>query len=463
MSMQKLNRFILIILFISLLFLSIACVINPSKVPVYTNTYYFHAQKADGSGRWQKIKAIKQWDEEDSSCLIYVQETQLSTITADFIRDIANEFDQVIYPRLTSQMGGIYDIDRNGKVVLLFMDIVDDYSPGSNNGYVAGYFHSVHMTNHPKSNRADMLFIDTNPQLNSLSPTTVDNVSKTIAHELQHLITFCATRIYSTPSYQLDTWINEGLSLGVEFIYSETYDERRIKYFNTNPASQGGSKTTIYLGNNFFVWEGPEDDVLADYATAYLFFQWLRIQNGGDASIYQNIMNSGKRNYEAVTSQFTEENAGFNNWETLLSTWMLANALYEDSGIYGYEKELELKPVIYAIGSMNDNAALSLLPGEGVFSVMNGIPFNEAEYRAGSGPNIRFREVGQSTKLLTFNSNRKHTGSAEYGMLGCQGTGSTRALNAAPSIGSLLATGEGVPYSEPTGPYPIDYRMDDSQ
>ena len=42
--------------------------------------------------------------------------------------------------------------------------------------------------------------------------------------------------------------------------------------------------------------------MLADYATAYLFFRWLGIHNNGDKKIYTDILNSSKNNFQAVTA-----------------------------------------------------------------------------------------------------------------------------------------------------------------
>ncbi|MBN2625595.1 MAG: hypothetical protein JXA95_02925, partial [Spirochaetales bacterium] len=228
-------------------------------------------------------------------CLVYGEiQGDLSPSQA---REIAGEFDNRIYGTIRGSFGPESDVDGNGKIILLYLDIRDGFS--GSGGYVAGYFHSIHEFSprtYADSNGADMLFMDTYPA----EPTSAESYA-TIAHELQHLINFSST-FFKDGTVQ-DTWINEGLSSGAEYLYSEKVDQSRVDYYNADPGR------TILYGNNFFVWKGFwETDprfagygTLADYATVNLFFQWLRIHASNGTGIYRDILDSPCRDVRAVT------------------------------------------------------------------------------------------------------------------------------------------------------------------
>jgi hypothetical protein len=71
--------------------------------------------------------------------------------------------------------------------------------------------------------------------------------------------------------------MNEGLSEAAGYLYGMTTA-------NGDPSDRMATYNDYYndaigLGDNFYVWDNR--DLLTDYATAYMFFQWLRLQSGG--------------------------------------------------------------------------------------------------------------------------------------------------------------------------------------
>ncbi|GHT89903.1 hypothetical protein FACS1894137_19240 [Spirochaetia bacterium] len=201
----------------------------------------FNAQSAvDGS--WYTLSARKL--AEGSYCIVYADET--IGIRAAAAEAIVTEYETKIYTQITGAFGAIEDVDGNGKLIILLLDILDGYS--GSGGYVAGYFDPTHMfatSVYPRSNKADMLYLDVSPQKPE-SP----GFYATIAHELQHLISFSQTiKTGAVRTSEQDIWINEGLSLAAEYIYGGA-QQPRIDYFNNDPFD------TIKKGNNFFVWDG---------------------------------------------------------------------------------------------------------------------------------------------------------------------------------------------------------------
>jgi hypothetical protein len=346
-------------------------------------------------------------------------------------------------------------VDGDGKVILLLLDIIDGYT--GSGGYVGGYFHGYHMfeanAGFPYSNEADMLFLDVNP-----ATAGSESFYSTIAHELQHLINFSHT--YMKDGREQEIWINEGLSAAAEYIYGDgaqpAQQTLRIDYFNADPRYHPGN--TIYMGNNFFVWDGywerETGDVLANYATAYLFFQWLRIHASDDVGIYKKIVDSTHRDYRAVTGAAASSIDGqFSVWDTLLSTWMIANAFNDDSGHYGYKEEIAT--TIYYVDT--GKASWPFSPGEGIFSRLDNN--GPVDYRAGSGSHIRYAGLVDPSVnrtppftgdlLLTYNANTDSSGPDELGFCAVtlDGSGGPMSLKS----GRNMAPAEPLPESYPVG------------
>jgi hypothetical protein len=355
------------------------------------------------------------------------------------------------------------DIDGNGQVILLLLDILDGYT-ASTGGYVAGYFSSQHMMKNDSansnSNEADMLFLDISP-----GEAGSDTFYATIAHELQHLIDFGKTT-------SRDLWINEGLSLSAEYLYGGQRADRIDRYTRAEEY-----RLTIPYGNNFFVWDGYWEremgDSLSNYITAYIFFQWLRLQARGTAiggsdgtGIYTAISDAGFGDYRDVSAAAAQANSAFIDWTTLLGSWMLANWYNSPEGIFGYRGEIDLKKK-YALNPAPSGQAYALDPGEGVFS-----PRGSAA-ASSPGGNIRYSGIGSEDAsaappdgmvgslfqgppqagpyLLTFNGNTDKNGAKETGYLG--------SVSAEPEGLRSIQSSEGAASpAPPLGPYPIGAR-----
>jgi hypothetical protein len=378
----------------------------------------FNVQRVDNNV-YEDVTALKL--AEGNKCIVFVADDgQISAATA---RAIAAEYDTNIYSKIAGVFGDYtttdYDVDGNGKIILLLVDIKDGYN--GSGGYVAGYFDSYHMYDLLSSNRADMLFIDINPQVPG-SPGFYAN----IAHELQHLTNFA---MHNGRSQEL--WLDEGLSSSAEYLYGG-HQQDRIDYFNYDP------KGTIIQGNNFFVWNGtwegqPDGDSLANYATVYLFFQWLRIHTGG-TQVYWDISNSDVRDYRAVTQAVTNRIPGITEteapkvWDQLLSSWMIANLVSDPDGLYGYKNEITTGVRGF---KHNNPHKTQFSPGEGIYSVLKDKSLIDNDV-VGDGPNIKYLGIGRSTQgelvivnaqpyrgqvLLTYNANPLPSGDAEAGFI----------------------------------------------
>ena len=328
--------------------------------------------------------------------------------------------------------------DGDGKLSILLLDIRDGYKPGVNDGYVGGYFWAVNFfQNDPSdslarySNACDMIYIDTYPGEPGSKSTNA-----TFAHEMQHMMSFVSYFI-SGKQNLLDTWVDEGLSSAAEWVYLGEHNER-WSWYN---ADRSG---LIQKGNNFFVWDNRDKEsqyaVLDDYATVYLFFQWLRLQSGG-TGIYQDIIMSDYYDHRAVTTAADKAmgGRGYNNWGTLLKTWLAANYINAASGPYGYRNDGTLKGV-KARTAPEGTRSILLYPGEGVYSITNNFNLpvsNQNIYYAGlnkSGNALSDTATYQGGALLTYNVNTSLSGSGASGTT--TGVGASITSRSAGDIGN---------------------------
>jgi hypothetical protein len=134
---------------------------------------------------------------------------------------ILDEFDEAIHPRLSGSFGSPGDIDGNGKVIVLLMDIIDNYGSG-NDTYIAGMFLQKDIQPGLFSNQGEMLYLDIYPGLNYSG--ALDVLLSTAAHEYLHLLDF------SAGNYR-DLWLAESLATAAEYLYEQGQPEYRTDLF----------------------------------------------------------------------------------------------------------------------------------------------------------------------------------------------------------------------------------------
>jgi len=363
-------------------------------------------------------------------------------VTETQAKAVANEYKNNMYSKMINAFGwddfgldtmGWADFFGNddGKLTILILDIKDNYS--TTNAYVGGYFLWLdflgdgQVSGH-RSNQRDMIY------MRGTAPFTVGSQEfyDTLAHEMQHIMNF-ATTLYLRSDlndqgqiidwHPMDTWIDEGLSESASYVYSGNHNMGRINWYNN------GSGSLISKGNNFYIWNNrvgsglhqSQVAVLDDYATVYLFFQWMRSHWGNP--IFSQISISEDSNYEAVVEAVKSKNGALNTWEKILETWLAANNIQASGSngvnLLGYANDSTLntltKHYIHGIGQ----ETYALFPGEGVYSVISETPIFT------NNGNILHRFLssgvaeGYTTQnvMLTFNKNHLLTLTTEPGYI----------------------------------------------
>ncbi|MDR2510392.1 MAG: hypothetical protein LBC77_07100 [Spirochaetaceae bacterium] len=444
----------------------------------------FWASTTD-NGSVYKVYADKMVEGE--SCIIYAERG--AKITADVCEDAASEFDMKIHSTIVNNFGTYIDVDENGKVILLLLDIKD-----GNTGQIGGYFQPKHMVKGGEySNGADMLFIDINPQ-----KAGSKEFYSTMAHELVHLIHYSQTTGLKRPAKE--TWINEGLATAGEYLYAANGGS--VKY-RGDPNERIPYAIAVYqklIANvsremrvsSFFEW----DSTIMDYSTAFLFFQWLRIHAKSGAGIYKKILSYDSPNHNCITesikSSVSEEDSELEfstaplatldplatvwDWKTLLKAWYISNyysdntetsfffnyggsQLVTDAINYLNSLLVEDAPRITRIAGLFNSSGgiqdVSLRSSEGFLSQI-GLAFTESD-ETGSGNSVNYTGLKNNKNiylttpfasgdvLLTLNCNTNHnmplqtgkmpkgvyeplapSGSGEIGSGGSEGSGAGR-------------------------------------
>lgn len=252
-------------------------------------------------------------------CYIFVEEAEWNTrVTAETVQSMVRAFDATtpanpqlgIYPTLVDLFGAPPDIDGNGKVILLLLNIRDTSHA---NRYTAGFFNpadqNLGVLRNPgfrrfpiRSNEADMLYIDTQP----LNPNS-EMAHNVVAHELLHLI-------HWRHDPHEATWVDEGCAGYASFLCGYPIQEH-IAAFEKTPSV------------SLITWSETEADSLPYYGAAFLWILYLHEQHGGIGTVTEIVRNRGTSLTgvaDALASKGVTEKIS-----DIFISWKLANYLSE--------------------------------------------------------------------------------------------------------------------------------------
>ena len=152
--------------------------------------------------------------------------------TADY-QEIATEFDNNIWPAVTTAFGQPADIDSNSRIIAFYTSAVNQLTPNGSSTFVDGFFFSRDLSptaSCATSNVGEMIYTlmaDPTGSINGnvRSRTFVkDTTKRTLAHEFEHLINASRRMYVNTPFVSLEeTWLDEGLAhIAEELVFYQT-------------------------------------------------------------------------------------------------------------------------------------------------------------------------------------------------------------------------------------------------
>ena len=284
------SKFLLLISFISIVFFN-SCSESVYKVSASHNDFY--VMRINGSQYAEKIKIFKV--EETANLIIYAESGY--SINYNYVIYVAKKFEDN-YSKMINIYGNHTDVDKNGKIIILFQKINANIS---GNSIVMGYFLPNDLI-YGDFNNAEILYMDINllnknPQL----------IAGTVLHEFQHLINFNVN--YIKKGKDMSLWLNESLSESTSILFDSYMTRNRIEEFNN---------INYYC---FYTWDlpYPYNLIFANYPSASVFMNWLYQKNNRNESVFRNIAHSSEsEDYKKVLGA-----AGYgNNWEGLLINWI---------------------------------------------------------------------------------------------------------------------------------------------
>ncbi|MCZ8343425.1 MAG: peptidase MA family protein [Leptospira sp.] len=244
-------------------------------------------------------------------------ESGLSVGSFDLVR-FTNDFDTITYPKLVDAFGPPSDVDGDGKIKVLVLDVRDGATP--NSAYVAGFYDPVNFFpdqfgSRVRSNFAEILYMDGRELIRSLSrdPSGFD---ATAAHEFQHLIRFPnMNRLGQTD----DIWINEGTSEVASDLAGYGPQTSRINcYLGRDDRCADGIN-----GISMIDWSrnSSSNEILKKYAYAYVYMRFLYDISGSNESARTNFFrqtvvgNSANTRAVRVNGLMTlfRESSGYNS------------------------------------------------------------------------------------------------------------------------------------------------------
>jgi hypothetical protein len=254
--------------------------------------------------------------------------------TAEEYQEIANSFDNLIWPVVTHNFGEPSDNDRNGRVIILYTRAVNEMTPANSSSVFGGFYYGRDL--YPRvangrlgackgSNEAEMFYLlapDPNGEVNNnkrTKETVRRSTQGTVAHELQHLINASRRLFVQLTNSSEETWLNEGLShiaeelvfhaaagtaplqnLGASDIRAST---QRVDAFNSFSGANFG-RFRNYLESTAGQSPIQTDDDLATRGSAWSFLRYSADRRpGDDRDHWFALVNSSTRglaNYEAV-------------------------------------------------------------------------------------------------------------------------------------------------------------------
>lgn len=227
------------------------------------------------------------------------------------LKELADNFDGLIYPKMRETFGTEPDIDGDPKIYIMLDDIRD----GS--GSFRGYFWAGNQfprTSQAMSNEKELLNIDMFPSFALATSETLG----TVAHEFVHMIIFNEGYwVENGQLYGMERWLEEALTQYGQYLFNGKYTSNLDEFIKF--------PDTILVENRISdVWLGPSP--FANYGASFLWMFYLVEKYGGSntSNFLRNIIRNREGGMKAIDAVLTPFGT---NSVSVFSDWVIANYL----------------------------------------------------------------------------------------------------------------------------------------
>lgn len=245
-------------------------------------------------------------------------------------------FDAQLYDVATQAFGAESDVDRNGRVLILFTPVVNKLTPSNQCGqsFVTGFFFSIDIdptfANDERSNHGEVFYAIVPDSTQTVTCRhTVSSVLRlvpvTFIHEFQHMISYYQHVVLRAGQAE-DLWLNEAMAhlseeLGA-FRFLSLGNQRAFSDFAL------GNLLNAYRylkeSEDWHVLFSVSPGSLEERGASWLFIRWV-VDQFGDNVIRRLVETrlTGQQNVAAVTGEPVPR---------LLTQWFLANYVSDLTG-----------------------------------------------------------------------------------------------------------------------------------
>jgi hypothetical protein len=264
--------------------------------------------------------------------LIYVDQSAAEIYTAGQLEQLADLFDNVIYPWNASVFGEATDVDRNGRVVMLFTPAVNRLTPSGSATTLVGFTSSCDIEACRGTNTGEILYIavpDANGRYGKAlkGDSIFRSIPRTVAHELVHVIQFGQRFISLRAALNEEQWLAEGMAHQAEEMLAQYFESVGDVDLAHAFRDQNHKRAALFMANvgRTGLIESTGTGSAAERGAQWLFLNYLSQRYG--TGLMQRLTQTSLRGTANVAR------ATGVDWATLLADWALT--IYSDAAAGG--------------------------------------------------------------------------------------------------------------------------------
>jgi hypothetical protein len=199
---------------------------GPSRLPVVGDERVFKVLNAQE--KFDRVRAKLRFIMPHS--LVYVDEKAPSGgFSEEDLAALALEFEEAIYPTVTSVFGSESDLDQNDRVIILLTPSVNRLTPSGSDGYVGGFFYGLDLLAGRDGSNEGEVFYALVPDPSGTEGHAISRfealgvIPAVLAHEFEHMVHFNQRMLVGGAETTEALWLSEALAQMAEDLVGELF------------------------------------------------------------------------------------------------------------------------------------------------------------------------------------------------------------------------------------------------